>query len=398
METRNDPNGKKFNAGYEIIQHIDLGDRQFVVGHRPTAPSPYVSWEYIADRDSYYQGHYFEKETDATLDMFRRASNGLSFDGKSLGTALLSDEDRQALFLEFSEQNAKEDIAAALAEELDYQDISYDQNALLADPDFMSRAMFQYNRLDHSYENEALRDEIATILQDYPQYIVPAQEYTLNLFPEQRALIFDLLTLPTAQIPEKYGPLGDNISFAFEISNSHTATLEIIPCINDEDQYYPFKNNPHYAELTIFDPHGNVVNYDSYRPQALSQAIQDKELCIEFTKVNMILTLEESESLRKTGNSFIFQSTSEDERYSEHNGEICKIQRPLSTSECDILCTGFMWEAEFPNGDVLHVFDDELTALTPEKSLKPSLSQQIQDAQNKSTITTQEHNMPEYDR
>ena len=401
MATHKNPTDKIFNAGYEITQRIDLGDRQFVVGHSATAPSPYVSWEYFAERDSFYQGHYFQEEADATLDMFRRASEDLSFEGKSLGTALLTDEDRTNLFLEFRNQNARQDIENALAEELSYQDESYDLEALLEDPDFMSRAMFHYDRLDHGYENEALRDEIAGILGDFPQHMLPnniAQDGKIQISPELNALITDLLTMPTAKIPEKYGPLGDNASFELYYSGGRTPIIDLIP---DTDLLDPNKlsdTHPHYASLKVVDASGETIHTEVIWGKDLTNPQSPKEHIIEFKDAKITLTLQEDESLRRVGNTFEYVSNSTDERYASHDGDFCKIQRALTAQECDILCTGFMWVAEFSNGDVLHVFDDELYDPTPQKILKTPLSQQIQKAEGKATVSNSEQKKPEQGR
>lgn len=32
------------NAGYTIVQSLMIGNAEFVIGHHPTAPAPYVTW------------------------------------------------------------------------------------------------------------------------------------------------------------------------------------------------------------------------------------------------------------------------------------------------------------------------------------------------------------------
>lgn len=377
---------KTFNAGYEIIQRIDLGDRHFVVGHNPKAPSSHVTWQYIPEKNYYYQGHYFGDEKEATLDMFRRASERLEFEGKSLAVALLSDSDRQDLFLEFQNDLARDDIAQALNAEMDFQEERYDQEALLADPDFLSRAMYHYNNLDHSADNEVLRDELAMLLDDYPQYKLPAlvpQQATIQMFPEMHTLVKNLLTLPSAEIPKKYGPLGDNLSFEIPLENDCTACVEVVPSYELMNPHALSKTEAHFLFVMIQDASGKVIEEESTYGKDLSKFFSGKDCEIKLEYTKLTLNLREEESLRRTGNSFVFRATSEDERYTQHNGEVCTIQKALTAKECDMLCTGFMWVAEFPNGDQLHVFDDELTALSQEKDLKAPLHQQIQNAQQK---------------
>lgn len=66
METR-------INAGYAIVSEIVVGEFEFVLGHNPKAPSPFVTWEY-SPRGGYYWGHYFEDELAAVLDLLERAA------------------------------------------------------------------------------------------------------------------------------------------------------------------------------------------------------------------------------------------------------------------------------------------------------------------------------------
>lgn len=69
METR-------INAGYAIVSDIVVGEFEFVLGHNPKAPSPFVTWEY-SPRSGYYWGHYFEDELAAVKDLIARAQTGL---------------------------------------------------------------------------------------------------------------------------------------------------------------------------------------------------------------------------------------------------------------------------------------------------------------------------------
>ena len=119
--------------------------------------------------------------------------------------------------------------------------------------------------------------------------------------------------------------------------------------------------------------------------------------------MTLTLSLQEDESLRRLGNRFTYRPNTEDERYQEHAGDVCTIIRALTPDEADILITGLMWEAEFPNSanpeepHILHVFDGELELPEPVQSRKPPLAQQITDAQEKSTFQSQneERKQPE---
>ena len=61
------------NAGYTILQSLMTGNTEFVIGHHPTAPSPYVTWE-CNNGDNYFWGHYFKERHDADRDLLARAN------------------------------------------------------------------------------------------------------------------------------------------------------------------------------------------------------------------------------------------------------------------------------------------------------------------------------------
>ena len=52
--------GERKNAGYTIVESIHIGNTEFVIGHKPGAPSPYVTWE-CANGDNYFWGHYMDE-------------------------------------------------------------------------------------------------------------------------------------------------------------------------------------------------------------------------------------------------------------------------------------------------------------------------------------------------
>ena len=73
------------NQGYEIIQAVMLENgRGFVLGHNPTAPSPYVTWACYDDKDGqrqYEWGHYgsdraaLEQDFAARVQEYQRLYN-----------------------------------------------------------------------------------------------------------------------------------------------------------------------------------------------------------------------------------------------------------------------------------------------------------------------------------
>lgn len=60
------------NAGYTIVQSLMIGNTEFVIGHHPAAPAPYVTWE-CKDGNNFYWGHYMKERHEADRDLLERA-------------------------------------------------------------------------------------------------------------------------------------------------------------------------------------------------------------------------------------------------------------------------------------------------------------------------------------
>lgn len=65
-------------AGYTIVQSLHIGKAEFVIGHHPSAPNPYATWE-CSNGDNYFWGHYFNTRIEADRDLLTRASNQLEW-------------------------------------------------------------------------------------------------------------------------------------------------------------------------------------------------------------------------------------------------------------------------------------------------------------------------------
>lgn len=61
------------NVGYTIVQSLIIGNAEFVIGHHPTAPAPYVTWECM-NGDNYFWGHYCNDRMAADRDLLNRAN------------------------------------------------------------------------------------------------------------------------------------------------------------------------------------------------------------------------------------------------------------------------------------------------------------------------------------
>ena len=247
----------RYNAGYEIVETLSFSDHHFALGHNPKAPAAYVTWETSEKLEAFFRGHYFTDKEDAILDLFQRAGRELHLAGhKSLGIGLLTEQDLHDMRQEFRNENAREDIAVALAEELDcHREENYDLEALLKDPAFMDKAIRLYDNLDHGYENEALRDELSYLLEEFPQHHVNTERKDLTaevrISPEMNDLIKDLLNMPTAAVAEKYGPLGDNYEFVFSFDNDVEAIISVRPAYDLNDPNKLSTVQPHSMKTVL---------------------------------------------------------------------------------------------------------------------------------------------------
>ena len=382
---------KLSNAEYDIIHQVNIGDKHFVTGHNPRFPAPYVTWEYIKNGDYFYQGHYFTNAEDAILDMFQRAGKELDLHGQSLGMALLSQEDRKELNDQFRDEMVVEEIAFALESLASGTPYKYDIDGLMNNELFMASAQECYYDIDHSFENEAFQAELESILEKYPQYKIPeirSQSAVLKIAPEQKELVQAMLSTPCSKLQEIYGPLGDNLEFYLDLDAEHRAVIELQPVYSDPEELTLSSNEPHHIAVKILDESDIPLSISSIESVSneLLEPTAAAELRIHLGEETICISLQEDEDLRRTGNQFIFKAISEESLYSKHNGETCTVKRALTPKECDVFISGLMWEAEFPDGDLLHVFDRELQPPPQEKKLP--LDQQIGQAKNKTVSPT----------
>lgn len=77
--------GKRTNAGYDIIDSCKVGDSEVVIGYNPNKPCPYVCWR-CDGGNNYYWGRYCGSRQGAQYIMINRAASlcGLEKDGVNL--------------------------------------------------------------------------------------------------------------------------------------------------------------------------------------------------------------------------------------------------------------------------------------------------------------------------
>jgi len=79
---------KTVNAGYTIIERQTVGEVGFVIGHSQTAPSPYVTWCYRAERPNhFFWGHYKQTKEGAQADFQQRIQKEMTL-GTGIGSRI----------------------------------------------------------------------------------------------------------------------------------------------------------------------------------------------------------------------------------------------------------------------------------------------------------------------
>lgn len=68
------------NVGYRIISSLEIRGYSIALGHNPSAPAPYVTWEYT-DQCEFYWGHYFDTYQKAAVDFCNRILAGIQEKG-----------------------------------------------------------------------------------------------------------------------------------------------------------------------------------------------------------------------------------------------------------------------------------------------------------------------------
>ena len=75
---------ERSNCGYTIVQSLTIGDCEFVLGHNPEAPNPYVTWK-CSNGDYYFWGHYSNDRMAADRDLLTRAVQELDRQEQRMG-------------------------------------------------------------------------------------------------------------------------------------------------------------------------------------------------------------------------------------------------------------------------------------------------------------------------
>ena len=69
---------KRVNQGYEIVQSIEVGTLEFVLGVSQYHPEQFVTWK-CSGKTDYYWGHYTDSLLKATKDLCERALEEISY-------------------------------------------------------------------------------------------------------------------------------------------------------------------------------------------------------------------------------------------------------------------------------------------------------------------------------
>lgn len=166
--------GVEMNAGFAIRQEITYDNLDgetcaVVLGEKETSYGmSYVTWQ----RDSaggYNHGHYFEDKEAAKLDFFRRGLEESSVDLRG----------------KYMEEDALMDIDAALAYEFSEKQV----DKLLENGVFKERALHAYYNVDHSYENDALRETLEDLYHEMKRDGILVPEEVLDFVGEKPCTI-----------------------------------------------------------------------------------------------------------------------------------------------------------------------------------------------------------------
>ena len=69
---------RRSNEGYEIIESRTIGSTEFVIGHSPSAPNPYVCW-YCKNGTDYFWGYYCNELSEARWKLRERSENEVRY-------------------------------------------------------------------------------------------------------------------------------------------------------------------------------------------------------------------------------------------------------------------------------------------------------------------------------
>lgn len=165
----------RYNAGYQITDHMHLEGSHFALGHNPDAPAPYAVWRTNEDLSEFQWGRYFAHKHAAIADMVLRSTYQLERpDGIPLSVDFLADNARESLQLQMISERAAENIMDQLADILLEYDTELCAEEIMQNPEFVEMAQNGYDNIDHSEENYALRQTLRDIFDEHPRFLCPA--------------------------------------------------------------------------------------------------------------------------------------------------------------------------------------------------------------------------------
>jgi len=70
---------KEINAGYVITDRLTVGNAEFVIGQRDTAPAQFVTWKCKKGEKDYFWGHYLGDRLTAVEDLCKRTLEEIEY-------------------------------------------------------------------------------------------------------------------------------------------------------------------------------------------------------------------------------------------------------------------------------------------------------------------------------
>lgn len=235
--------------------------------------------------------------------------------------------------------------------------------------------------------NMKIRDYMQGLLaHDFPDLFPSETEVTLKVPSETVDMVNDILGKTQVEISDLFGAMDDDLEFRVDFGNNISGMITL--SLPDDAE------GKACLRMNLFRFGENIA-----KPLVLKDASQLNNT-FQITSENgktYTMTIESAEELRRVGNSYIYQAT--DPEYANLNGEICTVLRRLEPKiKCYPLCVGPIYEVKFQDGDIMCVYDEELTE--PEKARdslnrSPSLNEMLDKAKTKAPKSKQNTPAPE---
>lgn len=143
------PTTERKNVNYVIIDSIQVGELEYVLGKHETAEK-YVTWQYY--NGAYYYGHYINDYKTAKIDLYTRVIDEMEYLKRkynNLIKELQGQEDTDSI--DYISKEKLTNIAQNAIKELEFSE--YEHNAILAYLDINEKE-YQILTAENEYEKK----------------------------------------------------------------------------------------------------------------------------------------------------------------------------------------------------------------------------------------------------